>query len=606
MARASISATLTMALALLFDLGASVQAQSPAVRYRLQVDSSDLSGWRVEMRVRNSRDTFSVAMARHPEYDDRYWRYVRALSVESASGTATISRTADALWHVSAPPGETVVRYRIVLPDSAPEAFRGAWRPFLSPTGGLTGGPHAFMYVVGDTGAVADVALDLPASWRVATALTPTGARNVFRASSAYSLVESPILMGDLREWRYQAGGIPHRVAYWPRPDAAPFDTTAFVGSLERLSREAITLFGGAPYSNFTFLFQDGAYGGLEHPASVAIGVDSRTLAENANAYLQDVAHEYFHSWNLMHIKPAEYRGIDYRDPELSPSLWFSEGFTLYYADALLRRAGLPSDTAAREGHLAMLAEGYMNSEGALQHSAEAVSRAEYLGGPKPLGDYITSPHMQGEIIATVLDFVIRDATNGAKSMDDVMRAMSRQFGGKPGFAGSDVERVIASVCTCSVKTFFNSHIRFASPIPLARYFALAGLVLETKRVPVLDGAGKPAPDLRTVTWDDAPTPYVRIRLFQPTSAWGRAGLHSGDELVSFNGQAVKSFREFRRRLSELRVGDTASVVVRRAGRETAVKVPITGYHTTTVKVSMAANPTPKARAIRERWLTGH
>lgn len=584
----------------------TARAQQGVVKYRLEVDSADLSGWRVEMRVRNTRDTFSLAMARHPEYDDRYWRYVRALSVESANGAATISRTADALWRVKAPPGETVVRYRIALPNASGDEFRGAWRPFLSATGALAGGPHAFMYVVGDTGARAEVALDVPASWRIATALTPSDGPRVYRARSAYALVESPILMGDLHEWGYQAAGLPHSVAYWPRPNAASFDSATFVNSLERLSREAITLFGGAPYDTFTFLVQDGAYGGLEHPASVAIGVDSRTLAENANAYLQDVAHEYFHTWNLMHIRPAEYRGIDYRDPALSPSLWFSEGFTLYYADALLRRAGLPSDTTAREGHLAMLAQAYLNSEGALQHSAEAVSRAEYLGGPKPLGDYITSPHMQGEVIATVLDFIIRDATNGRRSMDDVMRAMSREFGGKPGFKGTDVERVIATVCACSVKAFFDSHIRFASPIPLAQYFALAGLSLRTERVPALDGASKPAPDLRIVTWDEPGAPLVRIRLFQPTSAWGRAGLHSGEELVRFNGESVRSFRELRGKLSVLRIGDTATVVVRRAGGETTVKVPITGYHTTNVTVSLTANPTRKALAIRERWLTGH
>ena len=156
------------------------------------------------------------------------------------------------------------------------------------------------------------------------------------------------------------------------------------------------------------------------------------------------------------------------------------------------------------------------------------------------------------------------------------------------------------------MKSFFDSHIRFASPIRLARYFSLAGLALETQRVPAVDRTGQPAPDLRIVTWDDAGAPFVRIRLFQPGSAWGRAGLHSGDELVSFNGEPVKSFREFRGKLGSIRIGDTTEVVIRRAGKQRVVRVPITGYETTRVTVSKAANASPKALAIRERWLTGH
>jgi predicted metalloprotease with PDZ domain len=581
-------------------------AQRPAVRYLLKVDSTDLSGWRVEMRIRNQRDTFSVAMARHPEYDDSYWRRVRDLTVENAAGPATIARASDAFWRVKAPRGETVVRYRISLPDTGALAFRGSWIPFLSPTGGLTGGPHAFMYVVGDTAAPAEVTLDLPKSWRVATALTSNAAAEVFQARSAYALVESPILAGHLREWSYSVNGIPHRVAFWPLPNAAPFDTATFVSSLESLSRESMALFGSAPYSAYTFLIQDGAYGGLEHPASVTLGVDSRTLAENPNAFLQDAAHEYLHAWNLMHIRPVEYRGIDYRHPDLSPSLWFSEGFTVYYADALLRRAGLPSDTATREGHLAIVAETYLGSAGAMHMSAEAVSRAEYFGGPASLGDYFSSPHLQGEVIATVLDFVIRDATGGEKSMDDVMRAMNRQFGGKRGFTGRDVERVIGTECACGVTAFFDNHIRFASPIQLGRYFALAGLSLETRRVPAVDRGGQPAPDLRIVTWDEPGAPFVRLRLLDPNSAWGRAGLHSGDQLVRFNGESVRSFREFRGKLAGIRIGDTSQLVIRRAGRQFVVRVPITGYQVTKVTVSKAPNPSRKALAIRERWLSGH
>src|SRR5919202_2329420 len=146
----------------------------PVVSYALRVDTTDLSGFDVEMHVRNAPDTFRVAMAAHPEYDDRYWRYVDGPRVVDARGRAgAVVREDSALWRVMMPGGEGVVRYRLRLP-AAEAPTRAAWRPFLAPNGGLVGGPHAFMYIVGATLIPAHVALPLPAAWEIATGLVPT------------------------------------------------------------------------------------------------------------------------------------------------------------------------------------------------------------------------------------------------------------------------------------------------------------------------------------------------------------------------------------------------------------------------------------------------
>src|SRR5438445_3556 len=197
----------------------------PVVGYTLRVDAGDLSGFDVELRLRNLRDTFRLAMVAHPEYDDRNWRFVEALRVETPNGAATVSREDSALWRVVAPGGEALVRYRMRLP--APESPRAAWRPFLAATGGLIGGPHAFLYVVGATLAPSHVTLELPPEWQIATGLEPTLDPHTFFAPTVGVLVDSPMLVGRLRSWRFAVDGVPHGVVYWPLPDAAPFDTEA-------------------------------------------------------------------------------------------------------------------------------------------------------------------------------------------------------------------------------------------------------------------------------------------------------------------------------------------------------------------------------------------
>ena len=420
----------------------SLVAAKPPLQYTLRVDSTNLSTWSVELRIANAPATFRVAMAAHPEYDDKYWRYLKDLSVDGG----TVTREDSAVWRVVRT-GTAVptLRYRIELPP-APEGRRGSWRPFLSPTGGLLGGPHAFLYVVGAEGDAALVRLVLPASWQVATALDRSNDPRRFTAASIDALMESPILAGHLRQWQFTAGGVPHRVVYWPLPDAAPFDTAAFVGGVERIAREAIALFGRAPYREYTFLYQDGAYGGLEHPASVTLGASSTELAKGLSDVLAETAHEFFHTWNLMTIRPAEYRGVDYRTQPPVAGLWFSEGFTMFSADLLLRRAGLPVADSTRTAHLERLMSRYLFGPGNSHHSAEAVSRVAYNAEPGSLGDYNASTHLQGEVIAAMLDFVIRGATRGERSIDDVLRLMFTRFSGKPGFQGADVERSARTV----------------------------------------------------------------------------------------------------------------------------------------------------------------
>jgi predicted metalloprotease with PDZ domain len=574
----------------------------PVIGYTLHVDSADQSGWSVEMRIRNAPDSFRLAMARHPEYDDRFSRYVNRLSISGQPATSIV-QTDSALWTVRASGGQVVIRYRIQLPP--PERLpRAAWRPFLTPSGGLTGGAQAFMYVVGATLAPSHVRVEAPAGWTIVTALTRTSDPSIFFAPSVDVLVESPIFVGRVHDWSYRVDGVPHRVVYWSLPNGATFDSTAFVGALERLTEQAVALFGRAPYREFTFIYQDGAYGALEHAASVTLGAPSAELAKNPLALIEESAHEYFHAWNLMRIRPAEYSDVDFRAPVPSAGLWFSEGLTMYYADALVRRARIPTSRATRDAHLAALIERYLENSGALTLSAETVSRAAYNAGPLALGDYSVSTHMQGELIGTMLDFILRDATNGVRSMDDVMRVMLERYSGETGFTGRDIEHVVAELCKCSVQPFFDAHVRGGAPIEFARYLRLAGLELDVSRAPAArDGA--PLTDLRISGFNREGERELTLRLFDPATAWGRAGLHTGDRIVTMNGASMTSWSELRAFLTALHIGDTVAVVVSRPSGNYTTRVNVTGYDRPVVKLTPIANASAKQHAIRERWLAG-
>src|SRR5213595_4238662 len=141
-------------------------------------------------------------------------------------------------------------------------------------------------------------------------------------------------------------------------------------------------------------------------------------------AFLQETAHEFVHTWNLMAIRPVEYHDIDYRTQPPVASLWFSEGLKMFYADLLQRRAGIPVRDSTRTAHLERLIGSYIFNPAYGRFSAESISRVAYNAEPGELGDYSASTHLQGELIGTMLDITIRNSTGGQKSMDDVMRLL--------------------------------------------------------------------------------------------------------------------------------------------------------------------------------------
>ena len=574
----------------------------PVVDYLLTVDSTDLSSFAVEMKIRNIADTFRVAMVAHPEYDDRYWQYVEDFFVEAKNGKGKVVREDSSLWKIITNGREAILHYRIRLPNVT--GIRSAWKAYLTPSGGLVGGPHSFMYVVGATLIPSHVAFDIPKDWEIATGLQATLDKKVFYASSVAVLVDDPVFIGKFKSWGFAVDNTPHRVIYWPLPDAKAFDTGLLVSSIEKLAQQAVLLFGRPAYREYSFMVQDGAVGGLEHNNSVTIGAPSSQLANSLSSTLSEIAHEYFHTWNLMRIRPVEYADVDYKTPPLSKGLWFSEGLTIFYTDLFLRRAGLPVFDSTRSFHLENLIRRYTVTPAYLKFSAEKISEASY-GPIGMLGDYSAGTHLQGEVLGSMLDLIIRDASNGNKTMDDVMRRMLERFSGEKGFSSKDIEQVVKDVCGCNVDQFFVDHVFGSKQIDFSKYLKLVGLQHTMEWKDVLLNDQKPAPDLRAFVYQLPGEKVLRIGLSNPTVAWAKAGLHTGDIVKTVNGKTLTSAMDFRTIQRSANIGDTIVVEVQRSSGVQKINVSITGYQQPVVRITPLPAITEKQKRLYEQWVAG-
>jgi predicted metalloprotease with PDZ domain len=436
----------------------------------------------------------------------------------------------------------------------------------------------------------------------VATGLERTADPSVFFAPTVDVLVESPIFAGRFHDWGFAVDDVPHRVVYWLAPDGTPFDSTAFVTGLEQLVKQAVALFGRLPYRDYTFVFQDAAYGGLEHPNSVTLGVSSKDLRENPNADIREIAHEYFHTWNLMRIRPEEYRSVTYRTQPPTAGLWFSEGLTIFYADLLRRRAGLPVGDSTRPRHLEAILAQYLSSPGNSVFSAESISKVAYNAEPGALGDYSGSSHLVGEVIGNMLDLMVRHSTGGQRTMDDVMRLMLERHAGARGFNGRDIERAVEDVCRCEVTQMFDNHVRRGGkPIDFDRYLAPFGWRAEVTWSPAV-WENQPERDLRIWGWEPPGEQGLRLIVNDPSSTWVKAGLHSRDRLVAINGEPIRTWLELRAVLTRARIGDTLAFEVRRETGPFRTTVTVAGFDRPQVRL-VDTDARPEHLRLRKEWM---
>ena len=593
-------------------------AATPAIRYDIRVDTA-ASRLSIVMRVERAPATVRIAI---PRWAPGAYRLVdfasrlRNVTVVTSAGETRVADSALAgksVWPapdaspLSVPGGTLDVRYE-VAGDSSPNN-----RAFLRGSGALLDGPATYLYLLGHTLAPARVHLDVPSGWRIVTGLRPTFDSASFFAPSYDVLIDSPVLMGDARSLavrQLEIEGVPHRVAWWRRPGAPAFDTTAFVAPVPRIVEQVKRIFGWIPYRDYSFLFIDGTGGGLEHLSSTTIGISAGAVARDSLAHVDVTAHEYFHHWNVKRIRPIALGPFDYQRATRTRSLWLSEGVTDYFASAIVRRAGLVSDSAARDA-LASSIESYLGNPAS---AVLAPEQSSFTAWDTPVVNhgYSLSYYLSGGLLGEILDVRLRARDAKSGGMDALMRRLRDRYAGARGFTDADIRREASAVCGCDMSSFFASHVAGGKTLPLADFATALGWKLVVERAPVVDSAGNPLPDRRIgiIPYGGAGSAGgamgspLKLSIGDPTSAWGRAGLVTGDTLLSVNGATVANAAALRALLAPLAIGDSVTVRIRRGGERSFV-AHLAGYERVHVRLEELASPTQEQQRARERWMHG-
>jgi predicted metalloprotease with PDZ domain len=329
-------------------------------------------------------------------------------------------------------------------------------RDLLVLNGGAT-----YMTLAGAEGRPHEVWIEPVPTWeRVATGLTevPDDGPYHYWADDFDSLVDAPIVAGDLEVTTFMVDGVEHHLV--DVGERVQWESERAARDLQDIVEETLPLWGELPYQKYVFLnvFRRGG-GGLEHENSTLLTTGSEAMVSPGRyrSWLSFASHEYFHALNVKRLRPVELGPFDYENPPSTSSLWLSEGVTSYFGDLFVARAGLMTQ-AEYLASLSSAIRRLQNSPGRLLQSLEQSSLEVWTNSNSGVGAAPTtvSYYVKGQVVGFLLDARIQAATAGGSDFQDVMRLAYQRYGGERGFTPEEFRATAEEVAGVELAEWFN------------------------------------------------------------------------------------------------------------------------------------------------------
>ena len=368
-------------------------------------------------------------------------RHLQNLSARQGRRSVAVRPLDKCSWQIDSRAGEPLVlRYEVYAFDPS---VRAAW---LDARRGFFNGTSLCLRVHGQEHHPHRLQL-LPVkgqpAWQAATGLTALKTDRkgfgLYQAADYDELLDCPVELGTFWSGSFNACGIEHRFVV---AGALPsFDGARLLTDTQKICEAEIRFWHGngaqagrkAPHQRYLFMLNavDDGYGGLEHRNSTALVCSRRDLPrigekKNGEGYttlLGLISHEYFHTWNVKRLRPDAFARYDYTRENYTPLLWFFEGFTSYYDDLLLRRAGLIDDAT----YLKLLAKTINQVAQTPGRHLQTVAQAsldawiKYYRQDENTPNATVSYYGKGALVALCLDLSLRAEGH---SLDEVMRGL--------------------------------------------------------------------------------------------------------------------------------------------------------------------------------------
>ncbi len=524
----------------------------------------------------------------------------------------TFTRPNPTQWNIAGHHGKVRVSYTL-FGDLGSGTFTG-----IDNTMAHLSIPASFMWARGLENAPISIRFRPLPEWKIATQLVPTADPQVFTAPHMQYFMDSPTMLANFRwrEWPVQSNGKTYTIRLAINdPAASDKEVDEFAEMCKKIVTEQTAIFGETPdydFGTYTFIAnyipQIGG-DGMEHRNSTSL-TSTRSIRGNPRGNLGTVSHEFFHCWNVERLRPRGIEPFSFEDANVSDGLWLAEGFTQYYGNLAMKRAGFSGDDVSYGRGLGFTVNAVVTTPGRLLYGPIGMSEQAVFADGAPTADptnrqnLFLSYYGYGSAVATGLDLTLRTKFTG-KTLDGYMRELWQSYGKhqknynpeKP-YTITDLRALLAKYTgdAAFANDFFARYIEGREVVDYENLLAKAGFQYRKAR------PGKVW--LETQLREQANA----LTIGGPTLANGplyKAGLDRGDKILMFDGQAVSKPSDVQAILEKHNPGDTITIEAEQRGVKKTVQLIFTEDPQVEVVSFESINKevTPEMKKLRTEWL---
>ena len=472
---------------------------------------------------------------------------------------------------------------------------------FLDLTHGFVSGSGVFMYVSSYQNLAGQLEITPYHEFKVISTTLPkskisvsTDSSKLFDFSNYDHLVDCPIEIGNQVEFQFMAAGVKHTVAMYGDGN---YDIEKLKVDMPKVIEEESVVFGENPNKEYLFIVHNvvNGQGGLEHMNSTTLSVNRWSYADSDYiGFLNLVAHEYFHLWNVKRFRPIELGPFNYDKENYTSLLWVMEGFTSYYDELIMRRAGFVS----QEEFISKIQNAINYVEGSVGSRVQSVAHSSFDAWIKAYRPNENSSnttmtyYSRGQIIAAIFDVLIVDKYKGKKCLDDFMRSVYTKYAKElnRGISDQEFKMELEKFLEMDLTTFYAKYIDGTEIIPYGEYFSKVGIDVAY--------IGSKKPSFGASVRQEGGN--VIVKSVRSGSSAEKAGISVNDEIIACNGFRVEQ-GSLEGTMNALKENEQVELLINRDDILFSTNVKIFTYEKPQFTFTTTKNEEKKA--LRNYWL---
>ena len=526
--------------------------------------------------------------------------------VDGAGNPLTFTRPSPYQWDVAGHDGTVTATYTLYA-DRAGGTYSG-----IDLTHAHLNMPATFMWARGFDDLPITVSFS-PASddWKVATQLVPTDDAYVFDAPDLQYFMDSPTELSNFSErtWDIESNGKTYTLRLAVHHDGIEEDVDVYLEKARKVVDQQILVFGELPdfdFGTYTFIADYLPYvsgDGMEHRNSTILA-NTQSLHQAEFTQLGTLSHEFVHAWNAERIRPYGLEPFNFEHANMSPNLWFMEGFTNYYGPLAIRRAGelsIKDFAEAISGAINTVTNApgrsFASSQG-MSTQAPFVDAATAID-PTNFANTFISYYTYGAAIGLALDLTLRSDFPEV-TLDTLMQQVWQTHGKtEVPYTTDDLRNALAQVTGKErfANAFFSEYISGQELPDYESLLANAGMLLR------LANAGDSSVGPVSLEFEGKAALIAQNTIIG--SPLYVAGLDRGDHVLAIDRLIIHSQQQWDDAIERYEPGDTAIIHYFQRGIERSAELTFAEDNELEVVTYEAADmDISKAQlAFRESWL---